>query len=128
MAKKNSMAAAVGGGILMLIGSLLYLYIGFAWYGAGSAAGPWLAAAQFFSPFVAAFAFIGAITLFFMSIGAITMRRPESQYMTHIMWSFITLTGLVFLIVTAGSSWFYVAVLAFVIGFIGAIVKSSTAG
>ncbi len=122
MAKKMAMNKTAGG-FLMLIGTLLYLYIAFSWYNSNATAGPWLSSAQFFGPFVAAFTFIGAITLFFMSIGTMTGRRPENEYMSRVMWSFMTLTGLAFLIVTGGSAWFYWAVLAFVIAFIGGIIK-----
>jgi hypothetical protein len=122
MAKKSN-TAAVGGGILMFIASLLYLYIGFTWYGSGIT-GSWLAAAQFFGPFIAAGALIGAIVLFFMSIGVMSGHLPSAKNLGDPMWKFLMFTGLVFFIVTAGGSWFYLAVLAFVISYIGAIARS----
>lgn len=122
MAKKRSMAA-VGGGLLMLVASLLYLYIGFTWYGSGTT-GPWLAAAQFFGPFIAAGALIGAIVLFFMSIGVMTGNLPSGKGMSDMTWRFLMFVGVVFVILTAGGSWFYLAVLAFVISYIGAIAKN----
>lgn len=125
MAKKRSMAA-VGGGILMLIASLLYLYVGYTWYSVGSSTGVWLSAAQFFGPFVAAFALIGAIVLFFMSIGVMAgyMPNDNGRSMGNKMWPFLISLGIAFFIVTAGGYWFYWAVLAFVISYIGAIAKS----
>ena len=122
MAKKSSMAA-VGGEILMLVASLLYLFIGFTWYGTGTT-GSWLAAAQFLSPFVAAGALIGAIVLFFMSIGIMTGHLESGKGMNDMTWRFLMFVGVVFLILTAGGSWFYFAVLAFVISYIGAIAKN----
>lgn len=124
MAKKRSMAA-VGGGILMLIASLLYLYVGYSWYAGGSTGGPWLGAAQFLGPFVAAGALIGAIVLFFMSIGVISGYMPSnSKDMRDPIWKILMFLGIAFLIVTAGGSWFYWAVFAFIVSYIGAIARN----
>lgn len=109
----------------MLIASLLYLYVGYTWYSSGSAAGAWLTSTQFFGPFVAAFALIAAIVLFFLSIGVMTGRMPSNgRGMGDRTWSFLMFIGIAFLIVTAGGAWFYWAVIAFVISYIGAIAKN----
>jgi hypothetical protein len=122
MAKKSSMGAA--GGILLLLGSLLYLYVGFTWYGGGASYGTALTTAAFFGPFVVALALISAISLFFMSLGVLGGSMANGKDMDKYLWKFMTLAGLTFFIVTAGGSFFYWAVLAFILTYIGGIAKT----
>lgn len=116
MAKKNSMAVA--GGILLLLGSLVYLYVLFTWYSSGTI-GSWLGAAAFLTPFVAAVALVGSISLFFMSIG--TIAGKMDKMMTNVLWKFVMLESVTAVIVTAGGSWFYAVIAAFVLTYIGAM-------
>ena len=118
MAKKNS-SAAVAGGVLLLLGSLVYLYVLFSWYNTG-AIGSWLGAAQFLTPFVAAVALIGAISLFFMSIGTIAGKMDDDMMM-NVLWKFVMVEGISSVIVTAGGSSFYVAIGAFILTYLGAM-------
>ncbi len=121
MAKKNSSAAA--GGVLLLLGSLAYLYVLFTWYngmGAAGAIGSWLGAAQFLTPLIAAVALIGSISLFFLSIGTIA-GKESGKDMRKVLWKFIMLEGITSVIVTAGGSWFYAVIGAFVLTYIGAM-------
>jgi hypothetical protein len=121
-AKKKS--SGLAGGVLIFLGSLIYLYIIFSsyqtWYGGGSL-GAWLGAAQFLGPFVAAFAVISAITLFFMSFGVASGKMPD---MMKTVWKVIMLAGVTSLIVAAGGVLFYVSVAAFVLAFLGAMLAS----
>jgi hypothetical protein len=121
-AKKNS-SGMVGGGLLFL-GSLVYLYVLFTWYSSGAAAGPWLAMAQFFAPFVAAAAIVSAITLFFMGIGQAAGKSSNDEMMTKVLWKFVMIAGISTIIATAGTSWFYVAIVGFLLTYIGAMAAS----
>ncbi len=109
---------SAAGGILLFLGSLIYLYAVFAWY--GSALSGWLAAASFLGPFVAAFAIVGAITLFFMGIGTVAGKvMSDSKAMW--MWKYIAATGMSMLIVTAGHGMLFGwAVVGFLLTYIGA--------
>jgi hypothetical protein len=118
MAKKNS-SAAVAGGVLLLLGSLVYLYVLFSWYNTGSI-GSWLSAASFLTPFVAAVALVGSISLFFMSIGTLAGKMADKM-MVNVLWKFVMLEGIVAVIVTATSSSFYAAIGAFILTYLGAL-------
>ena len=115
MAKQNS--SAVAGGVLLLLGSLVYLYVLFTWYNSGTI-GMWLGAAQFLTPFVAAVALVGAISLFFMSLG--TIAGMSQKGMADILWKFVMLESITAVIVTAGGSMFYTIIGAFILTYIGA--------
>jgi hypothetical protein len=119
MAKKG---AGTIGGFLLFLGSLVYLYVGFTWYSSGTS-GPWLTAAQFFSPFIAALALISAIVLFFMSLAGLMGKVQNDKMMDDVLWKFIIWGGATFFIITAGGSWFYWAVLAFVLTYLGVASK-----
>lgn len=121
MAKKNSWAAA--GGVLLLLGSLVYLYVLFTWYGSAISPTSWLGSAQFLTPFVAAVALIGAISLFFMSIGTIAGKMADKSMM-NVLWKCIMLESVTAVIVTAGGSWFYAVIGAFVLTYIGGMVAN----
>lgn len=102
----------------MFLGSLVYLYAVFAWY--GSALSGWLAAAQFFAPFVAAFAIVSSISLFFMGLGMAAGKMMDKGGMW--MWKFIMTAGMAVLIVTAGQGMlFWEAILGFLLTFIGSM-------
>lgn len=121
MARKNQMAQI--GGILTFLGSLIYLYVYFTWYGSGYSSGSWLSAAQFLAPFVAAFALFSAVTLFFVGLGSMAGRMPsDAKRMKDVLWKFVTIGAITFVIVTAGSGWYYWAVLALVLTYIGAML------
>lgn len=119
MAKKNSMAAA--GGVLLLLSSLIYLYVLFSWYSAGGTFSTWLTAASFLTPFVAAVAIVGSITLFFMSIGTMAGKMADKMMM-DILWKFIMVESIAAVIVTAGGSWFWAVIAAFVLSYLGGMV------
>jgi hypothetical protein len=116
MAKKNN--SAMAGGVLLLLGSLVYLYVLFSWYNTGTI-GSWLGAAQFLTPFVAAVALVGSISLFFMSIG--TMAGKADKMMMNILWKFVMIESISAVIVTAGGAWFYATIGAFVLTYLGAM-------
>lgn len=116
MAKKNS---GMAGGVLVLLGSLVYLYVLFTWYGTGTN-GAWLSSAQFLTPFVAAGAFLTAITLFFMSLGSVAGMSGDAKMMSTWLWKFTTWAGLTTFIVTGGTAWFWYAVVGFVLTYLGA--------
>lgn len=126
MAKKNN---ASMGGILAVLGALVYLYVVFTWYSnATASAAAWSAvwsssligAASFLAPFVVAFAVVGSISLFFMSIAAVGGMMSDSK-MKDVLWKFITITGLALVIITFGTGiWFWAAVIGFILTYIGA--------
>lgn len=120
MAKKNSMWQV--GGALTFLGSLIYLYVFFAWYGAGAPVGAWLSAAQFLAPLVIGFGVFSAVTLFFMSLGTLMGKMSGDQKMAeHMLWKFIMVGAISFLIITGGSSMFWWAFLAFILTYLGAM-------
>ncbi|MCW6160556.1 MAG: hypothetical protein LVQ95_05740 [Candidatus Micrarchaeales archaeon] len=121
MATKKS-SAAMAGGILAFLGSLVYLYVVFTWYygAAGGALTPWVSTAQFFGPLVLALAVIGSISLFFMSLGAM-MGRMSEKNMMNIWWQFIMLGGIALLILTGGTAWFTYALVGFILSYLGAM-------
>ncbi len=107
----------------MFLGSLVYLYVVFTWYNGGATAGAWLNAAAFLSPFVIAVAIVSAITLFFMGLGAAAGMKGDAK-MADVLWKFIILGGITTLIVTGGGGWFYVALVGFVLTYLGGSVLS----
>ncbi len=117
MAKKNN--SAVAGGVLLLLGSLVFLYVLFSWYNTGTI-GPWLSAASFLTPFVAAVSLVGAISLFFMSIGTMAGKMADKMMM-NVLWKFVMIEGVFAVIVTAGGSSFYAAIGAFILTYLGAM-------
>jgi hypothetical protein len=121
MAKKSYFGPV--GGILALIGSLIYIYVVFAWYSSSTAASPWLSAAQFLSPFVAALAIVSAISLFFISIGTIA-GKMKGDKTNKVLWKFVILGAVTLLILAAGGSWFYLVVLGFILTYIGAMIAT----
>lgn len=121
MAAKKSMSGPLGG-VLVFIGSLIYLYVIFTWYSRGAAMGSWLSMAQFFAPFVIAASIVSAITLFFMSFG--TMGGMMGEMMSNLIWKFIMISGITTLIITGGGSWFYVALAGFVLTYIGGTMST----
>lgn len=106
------------GGILLFLGSLVYLYAIFAWY--GGALNGWLAAASFFGPFVAAFAIVSTITLFFMGIG-MAAGKPMSTSKAMWMWKYIVGAGIAMLIVTESNGMLGLGVIGFLLTYIGAM-------
>ncbi len=121
MAKKSP-ASRVGGGALVFIGSLIYLYVVFSWYTAGAAAGTWLSMAQFLAPFVVAVAIISAITLFFMSIGTMAMESSKPEEMNKLLWKFIVASAVTLFIITGVGGWFYFVLIGFILTYIGAML------
>jgi len=110
------------GGILVFLGSLVYLYVVFTWYMNGATASAWLSAAQFLGPFVIAFAVVASVSLFFMGIGAMANMRGDKKMMSRALWKFTMLGALSLLILTGGSFWFYAVLLGFVLTYLGAAV------
>ena len=113
----------MAGGVLLLLGSLVYLYVLFSWYSSGAAMGSWLSAAAFLTPFIAAVALIGSISLFFMSIGTIAGKMADKMMM-DVLWKFIMLESITSVIVTAGGAWFYPVIGAFVLTYLGGMAAS----
>ena len=124
MAAKKNNAKTLAGGILLFIGSLIYLYVVFGWYSSGAAAGPWLAAAQFFAPFVAAVSVIGSISLFFLSLGVATGKAGSDDKLSKVLWKCVTCVSAAVVILSAGGPMFYLSVLGFIVAYIGAVVAS----
>lgn len=125
MAAKKSMSGV--GGALVFLGSLVYLYVVFTWYSSGAAASAWLAMASFLAPFVVAAAVISAVTLFFMGIGTATMGKgseKDADMMSKIMWKFVMVGAATTIILTGGTSWFYVAIVGFLLTYIGAMAAT----
>ena len=122
-ATKKNKNSAVAGGVVALIGSLVYLYVVFSWYAAG-VVGPWQNAALFLGPFVAAVAVVSAISLFFMSLGILAGKMDKM--MSSAVWKFTMLAGITTIILTGGTSgaWFWEALLGFVLTYIGAMMAS----
>lgn len=116
MAKKNSMKQI--GGILTFLGSLVYLYVFFTWYGSGAAAGAWLSAAAFLAPIIIGVALFFAITLFFSGIG---IAAGQAKMKEEMLWKFVSTSAIAFVILTGGTGWFYWSVLALLLTFIGAM-------
>lgn len=120
--KKNS--SGLAGGILLFLGSLIYLYVFFTWYNSGGAFGAWLSAAQFLAPFVAVGAVISAITLFFLSIGSMAGKTSGDKMKMNVLWKFIILGGITTLILTAEGMWFYAALVGFILTYLGGMFAS----
>jgi len=120
-AKKNS--SVMAGGALLFLGSLIYLYVVFAWYSSGATVGTWLSAAQFLAPFVVAAAVISSISLFFMGIGTAAGQMTKEMH-TNILWKFVMLGALTTIILTAGGSWFYAVIVGFVLTYLGATLAA----
>jgi uncharacterized membrane protein len=119
MARKGSGNLA-GAGVLF-IGSLVYLYVVYSWYGAGAAFGSWLTAASFLAPFVAAMAVVSSVSLFFMSLGKLAgMQGGDEKTMSNIIWKFVIYGAMTLLIVTSQSALFIWALVGFVLTYIGA--------
>ena len=95
------------GGVLGFLGSLVYLYVIFTWYGSTGAVatGTWLAAAQFLMPFVIAAAIFASISLFFMNVGA--MAGKMGAKMSDTLWKVITWAALTMLILSGGTGYFF---------------------
>ncbi len=118
VAKKSSMAQI--GGVLTFLGSLVYLYVFFTWYGGGAAAGSWLNAAAFLAPIIVGVALFFAVTLFFTGIGTIAGKAQVKQDMA---WRFVSTAAITFVIISGGTGWFYWSVLALLLTFIGAMLS-----
>ncbi len=106
------------GGVLVFLGSLVYLYIVYQAVTAGGTSS-WLGGyAQLWTPLVAAVAVFSSIALFFLSITSLagsTGGATTSEWRwKYIMWSSITL-----LIWTAGGQWFLWAVVGLVLTYFG---------
>jgi hypothetical protein len=120
MAKKSSMWQV--GGALTLLGSLIYLYVFFTWYGGGAPAGGWLSAAQFLAPLIVGFAVFSAVSLFFKGLGTLMGKMSgDAKMAKHYLWKFIMVGAISFLIITGGSTWFWWVFVAFVLTYLGGI-------
>jgi|GEM_PF-7039602 hypothetical protein len=120
-AKKGSSSKT--GGILVFLGSLVYLYVVFTWYSKGAALGAWLSASAFLGPLVVAFAMLSAIILFFTSVGMMAdMAEGEKKH--QMLWKFVMIGGITEIIVTGGSGWFYAAIVGFILTYLGALMAS----
>jgi uncharacterized membrane protein len=117
-AKKSS--SAIAGGILALLGSLVYLYVVFTWYNGGGAASAWLTAAQFFAPFVVGLAIVSTISIFFMSIGGMTGKMKSDKMMNAVYWKLIMAAGVTLIILTGGTMWFWWVIVGFILTYLGA--------
>ena len=116
MAAKKRTYKSVGG-VLALLGSLVYLYVLFTWYSSGAALSGWVSAASFLAPFVVGVAVVTGISLLFMSLGSMAGKGVKSEVLSK----FIILAGVVY-VVLGGASMFYVVILGFVLTAIGATV------
>ena len=116
-AKKDSGKVRVGG-VLLLLGSLIYLYVVFTGY--ASTTNAWLSTASFLAPFVIAGAVVSTIVLFFMSLGTIFgMATPEM--LNKPLWYFYIASGITTLIVGGAGSPFYMTVVGFILASLGAM-------
>ncbi len=102
-------------GAFVLLGTLIYLIVIFTWYGGHAAAGPWLSAAQFLAPFVAALAIVLTISMLLMSLGMLAGKPITLSSM----WQYLMADAVFMLILSAGGSWFYAVVIAFILTYIG---------
>ncbi|MDE1854771.1 MAG: hypothetical protein KGH57_00405 [Candidatus Micrarchaeota archaeon] len=116
MAKKNNMMQI--GGVLTFLGSLIYLYVFFGWY--GSAPGAWLNMASFLAPIILGVALFFAVTLFFTSLGTLA---GKSQVKMDMAWRFVSTAAIAFVIISGGTGWFYWSVLALLLTFVGAMLS-----
>ena len=122
MATKKS--SGVGGGILVFLGSLIYLYVVYAWYySAGGMLTPWVSIASFFGPFVLGLAIVSAVTLFFKGIKGIA-GQTSSNSKHPVLWKFTNMGGVLFLIITGGTAWFTWALIGFILTYLGAMWES----
>jgi len=121
MAARKSSSGPVGG-ILVFLGSLVYLYLVFTWYMNGMAFSTWLSATQFFGPFVVAVAIVSAISLFFMGTGAMA-NMAGKRMRSQVLWKFVMLGAITLLIVTGNSVWFYAVLLGFILTYLGAAIS-----
>ena len=118
MAKNKSVGSQLGG-VLVFLGSLVYLYEVFTWLSGGAVLSGWASAASFLGPFVAALAVISSITLFFLSLGLMAGKvSSDAKEHGKLLWKFIMLGALTVLIV-ASASWSTVVV-GFVLTYLGA--------
>ncbi len=107
----------------MFLGSLIYLYVFFTWYGGPFSA--WLSAAYFLAPFVIAFALLSSFSLFFMSIGTMANKMMMDQKMASMMlWKLIMCASVAFFIITGGTGLFDAVIVAFLLTYIGGMLAS----
>ncbi len=113
------------GEALTFVGALIYLFVYYSWYSAGYGMGAWLSAAQFLAPFVIGVALFSAVSLFFMGLGGLSGQKPPDEKMARdLMWKFIMWGAIGFVIITGGTSWYWWAILAFLLTFLGGMAKS----
>ncbi len=113
--KKNS--SMTMGGALVFLGALIYLYVAYGAYNAGT--GPWLSAATFLGPFAAAFAIFSAVSLFFLGMQGMAGTWSDNTR-KNIVWKFVMWGAITFLIWTAGGAYFTWVVVALVLTYLGA--------
>ncbi len=126
MAAKKESSGPVGG-ILVFLGSLIYLYVVFTWYGQGGAMGTWLNMASFFAPFVIALAIISSFSLFFLSIGMMSnkmMDEAHKKMKGNILWKFIMLGAITLFILSGMGAYFLYAIVGFLLTYIGGMMGS----
>jgi uncharacterized membrane-anchored protein len=119
--RRNSLSIAGGG--LLFVGAALYLYVTFHWYTMGSFA-IWISATTFLAPFVAAFIGVGSIVMLFLGGGLMLNVIPHYAKNTWA-WRLIAAAGIALMIVTQGTMAFWIAVLAYVLAFVGTDMASS---
>ena len=121
-ARKSS--AKQAGGILVFLGSLIYLYVVYTWFTGGAAPSAWLSMASFLAPFVVAFGVFSAVSLFFMGLGsAAGMSGGDEKMMHNLLWKFIMLGAVTFIII-GGTASFYVVLVALLLTYIGGMAGS----
>jgi hypothetical protein len=126
MATKKGSSGPVGG-ILVFLGSLIYLYVVFTWYGGNAVPSAWLADASFLAPFVIALAIFSSFTLFFLSIGMMsnkTVDDAHAKMMGQILWKFISTGAITLFILTGQGAFFLYAIVGFLLTFIGGMMGS----
>ncbi len=119
--KRNCLSIAGGG--LLFVGAALYLYVTFRWYTTGSF-GAWLSSTVFLAPFLAAFIGVGSIVMLLLGGGLMLNIMPQYSKNTWA-WRLIAAAGIALLIVTQGTMAFWIAVLGFVLAFVGTDMAAS---
>jgi hypothetical protein len=113
-------------GILVFLGSLIYLFVVFTWYSTSAVVSSWwlpAGIALFWYPLVAALAIISTISLFFKGLKGMA-GKLDTNGKHPILWKFTNIGGIAMLILTAGGPWFWWVMLGFVLTYLGAMFVS----
>ena len=125
MATKKRSSGQIGG-LLVFLGSLIYLYVVLGWAYGTALPSAWLQTAGFLAPFVIAVAIFSAVNLFFMSIGTMAGKMANMEDSKHagMQWKFIMLGAITLFILAGPGVLFTYVLVGLILTYLGAIMGS----